>query len=54
MENSTDVTNFLLDDFSITTETNGGDASCINGRNERNNKIIHKMVRSGILDMNQN
>ena len=34
-------------------ETTGGDASCLNGKNERHNRNIHNMVRSGLLDSNK-
>ena len=33
LENSTDVTKLLVDDFKISMETTGGDASWINGKN---------------------
>ena len=33
LEKSTDLTNLLVDDFIISMETNGGDASCLNGNN---------------------
>ena len=54
LENSTDVTNLLVDDFRIAMENNGGDASCLNGNNERHNISIHNMVKSGLLDIIQN
>ena len=44
LENSTDVTNLQVDDFRITMETTVGDASWLNGKNERHNKSINKMV----------
>ena len=34
-------------------ETTGGDASWINGNNERHNRSIHNMVISYLLDSNQ-
>ena len=34
-------------------ETTGGNVSYINGKNEIHNRIIHNVVRSGILDSNQ-
>ena len=34
-------------------ETTGGDASCLNGNNEKHNRNIHNMVISGLLDSNQ-
>ena len=34
-------------------ETTGGDASCLNGNNEKHNRSIHNMVISGLLDSNQ-
>ena len=51
LENSTYVTNLLVDDFGISMETNVGDESWINVNNERQNRIIHNM-RSGLLDNN--
>ena len=52
LANSTDVTNLLVDDFNISMETTGGDASWINGNNGRHNRSIHNMVRSSLLDIN--
>ena len=54
LEKSTDVTNLLVDGFKISTENNGRDASCTNGRNEIHNKSIHNMLRVGLIDINQN
>ena len=51
--NSTDVTHLLVDEFKISIETTGGDASRINGKNERHNISIHIMIREGLLDSNQ-
>ena len=34
-------------------ENTGGDASWLNRKNERNNRIIHNMVRASLLDINQ-
>ena len=34
-------------------ETTGGYASWINGKNERHNRIVHNMIRSGLIDSNQ-
>ena len=34
-------------------ETTGGDASCINGKNEIHNRSIHNMVIEVLLDGNQ-
>ena len=34
-------------------ENTGSDASWLNGKNERHNRSIHNMVRSGLLDSNQ-
>ena len=50
--NSTDVTNLLVDNFSIVTETGGGD-SCINGNNKRHNRSIRNMVKAVLIDSNQ-
>ena len=54
LENSTYVTNKLVDDFNISMETTGGDASWLNGNNEPHNIKIHNMVRSGLIYINQN
>ena len=54
LENSTYVTNLLVDKFKISTETTGGNASRINGNNEGHNRSIHNIVRSGLLDSYQN
>ena len=53
LENSIDVTNLLIEEFKISMETTGGGASWINGMNERHNRSIHNMVRSGLLGINQ-
>ena len=53
LEKSTDVTNLLNYDLSITMETTGGDSSWINGKNERHNRSINIMVISGLIDSNQ-
>ena len=53
MENSTDVTKLLADEFKIPVENNGGDASWINGKHERHNRSIYNMVIEGILESNQ-
>ena len=50
--NSIDFNNLLVDYFRISMETTGGDASCINVNNERHNRSIHNMVRSGLIDIN--
>ena len=34
-------------------ETPGGDVSWTNGNNERHNRSISNMVRSGLIDSNQ-
>ena len=44
LENSTDVTKLLVDDFNISMETTSFYASWTNGKNEKNNRIIHNMV----------
>ena len=44
LENSIYVTKILIDEFSISIETTGGDASLINGNNEIHNIIINNMV----------
>ena len=54
LTNSIDANNLIVDDFSISMETTGGDTSCLNVNNERHNIIIHTMVISGLLDINQN
>ena len=53
LSNSKDVTNLPVDDFNISKETTGGDASWLNGKNERHNKSIHIVVREGLLESNQ-
>ena len=53
LSNSIDFTNLLVDDFSISMKKNVVDASCINRNNEINNRIIHNMVRAGLIDSNQ-
>ena len=53
LASSTDVTNLLVDEFKIFMETTGGDASWINGNNERHNRSIHNMKRAGLPDSNQ-
>ena len=49
MENPPYVTNLIVNYFNIYMETNGGDASCIHVKNERQNMSIHDMVRAGLL-----
>ena len=44
---------YSLINSKYTLETIGGDASWINGKNERHNIIIHDMVRSGFIDINK-
>ena len=41
--NSTDVTNLLVEEFKLSMGSTGGDASCINGNNERYNRSIHNI-----------
>ena len=53
LEKSTYVTNLLFYDFRITMETTGGDASWLNGNNERHNRIIHNVVREGLIYSNK-
>ena len=53
MENSTDITNLIIDEFEVSMETPGGDTSWINGNNERHNKSIQNMVMAGLLDSNK-
>ena len=43
----------MVDDFSISMETNGFDASWLNGKNEKHNRSIHNMVISGLIGSNQ-
>ena len=52
-EKSTDVTDFLVDEFNISLKTTSGDASCLNGNNESHNRSIHNMVISDLLGINQ-
>ena len=53
LENSTYVTNLLVDDFNTSMETTGAYESWINENNERQNKIFHNMVAACLLDINQ-
>ena len=53
LENSTDDTNLLIEEFKISMETTGGDASWINGNNKRHNRNIHNMVIAVNIDSNQ-
>ena len=53
IDKSADITNLLVDKFRNSMENTDVDASWINGNNERHNRIIHKMVRTGIFDSNQ-
>ena len=53
LENSTDVINLLVDEFKKYMETTGDDASCLNGKNERHNRITNNMVRPVRLDSNK-
>ena len=51
--NSTDVTNLIVDEINIYMETNGGDASWLNGKNEQHNRRIYNISRAGLLYSNQ-
>ena len=51
--NKTDVTNLLVDEFILAMDYTGGYASWLNGNNVLHNRIIHNMVRSGLIDSNQ-
>ena len=53
LENSTDFTNLVVDDFRISMETAGGDASCRNVTNEIHNRSIHNMGRSVLLEIKE-
>ena len=53
LENSTDFTNLIVDDFNISMENTGVDDSWINGKNERQIIIIQIMVRIGIIESNR-
>ena len=53
LEKSTYIKSLLVDRFKISMETAGGDASWINGKNERHNRRIHNMVRAALLDINK-
>ena len=53
LANSTYVTNLIFDDFNISMETTGGNESWINENNEIHKRIIHNMVRAGLIDSNQ-
>ena len=45
--------NLLVDELNIQMENTGGYAFWTNGNNESQNRSIHKMVKSGLLDSNQ-
>ena len=49
LEKSTDVANLLFDQFNIYMETNGCDASFLNGNNKQNERNIHNMFISGLI-----
>ena len=49
LENSTYDINLLVNNFSISIETYGGDASWVNGNNEGHNIRIINMVRAVLL-----
>ena len=53
LENSTDITNLLVYDYNISIENTGGDASWINGKNERHIIIIINMVIAGLIEINK-
>ena len=53
LENSTEVTKLLVDDFRIYMGTTGGGASWINENNEKHNISIHNTVKEVLLDSNQ-
>ena len=53
LEKSTDITNLLVDDFRISMETTGGDASWLNVNNKIHNISIHNMVISSLIESNQ-
>ena len=53
LENSTDVINLLVDNINISMETTCGDASWINGKNKQHNRIIHNMIKVGLIGGNQ-
>ena len=53
LEISTDVTDLLVDDLNIALENTGLYASCIRGKNEVHNKIIHNTVRASFLEITQ-
>ena len=50
LENSKYVTNLLVDEFNISMKITSGDTSWFDGKNERHNRSIHNMVRSGLID----
>ena len=53
LEQSTDVTNLIVEKIRIPMENTAGDASKLNRKNERHNITIQKMVREGITEINQ-
>ena len=53
LENSTDVTNLLVGELKIFRGNTCDDISWINGKNERHNRSIHKILISGLIYSNQ-
>ena len=53
MENSTDITNLLIDESEICMEITGGDTSWINDNNEIHNRSIKNMVMAGLVYSNK-
>ena len=49
LENSTFVNNLIVDEFNISIENTGGDASWFNVNIEQHKRSVHNMVRSGLL-----
>ena len=53
LEKSADVTTILVEEFSIAMLTTSGDASQLNGNNERYNIIVINMIAAGIVDSDE-
>ena len=53
LEKSKYVTNFIVEKFVLSMETNSGNSSGINGNNEQRTMIINIIVRAVLIGSNQ-